>query len=100
MAQVRYLGIAVGEPVEPATLRSDPQLGLFVPATEPLPVGTQVDFDGAIVVVLRVEEGLAPGVWLRGDAVPRVSTDDVPTDDKPDGGERKRRRRAKTSVGR
>ena len=120
MAQVRYLGIALGDSIDPTTLRTDPRLGRFVPLSEPLPVGTALELDGRTYLVRRVEEGQSSGCWLAGDAAPQPVEDEMatvrnpapatfsgeseapaPAEDAPEaGGDRKRRRRPKTTLGR
>lgn len=66
MPQLRYFGIDHAEgAIDPA--RADLRLGQFVAWAEPLPVGTEVELDGVPYRVTRVDEGLAPGVWLLAD---------------------------------
>ena len=80
MAKVHYLGILLQEASlsDGGSTRGGP-LGPFVPMSEPMPVGTILDVDGAPHRVTRVEEGVAPGCWLRSEGVPRAIVDDAVT---------------------
>jgi hypothetical protein len=66
MPHLRYFGIDLGEgAIDPA--RADTRLGQFVAWAEPLPVGSAVEIEGVIYEISRVDEGLAPGVWLKSE---------------------------------
>ena len=69
-ASFRYFGVKLAD-VELAGLRSDASLGRFVPMADPLPVGTTVELDDIAHRVTRIDEGLAPGVWVWADGVAR-----------------------------
>ncbi len=68
MAEVRYFGMLVTQN-EVDAARSDAAVGRFVPFAEPLPVGTQIEIDGAAHRVTRVDEGLSPGCWVLPEGV-------------------------------
>lgn len=79
MAVVRYLGIVIGDAGDFGALRAEPRLGRFVPLGEPVPVGTKVDVDGVPHLVTRVDEGVVPGCWLRGEGAAVQVIDEIPT---------------------
>jgi hypothetical protein len=77
MAEVRYLGMVIGE--AGTDLPRDPRLGSFVAMTEPMPVGTTVELNGVMHRVTRVDEGATSGSWLWPDGAARGVVDDGPT---------------------
>lgn len=77
-ASVRYFGVKLAD-VDLAGARSDAALGRFVPMADPLPVGTVIEVDDVAHRVTRVDEGLAPGVWLWTDGVVRQPAPDAVT---------------------
>jgi hypothetical protein len=78
LASLRYFGVRLLE-LDASGLRTDAPLGRFVPIADPLPVGTTVELDGVPHRIVRVDEGLTPGVWLWTDGVATAPMPDMVT---------------------
>ncbi len=76
MAQVRYLGMVVGESDSETR---DPRLGRYAAMSEPMPVGTALELDGATYRVTRVDEGEKSGCWMWPDGAAFAPLEDAPT---------------------